>query len=217
MCSTSWPSWRRSPVRWGRPLPACARWVLHDLRDPTNTIRAIENNIPGRTPGQPATGIGLARIQDPDFPEVLQNCANRFPGGRAAKSTSIGIKDTEGNCVAALCLNVDVSMLNTIVHQLSTLTRTEDQARPVVENLKQKGLDEIRHFITEYAADRGATPQALDQEAGRALTQTLRDEGYMSVRKFVPTVSETLGVSRATVYHYLKSPDTASAASGPVP
>ncbi|MEX5272147.1 helix-turn-helix domain-containing protein, partial [Kocuria sabuli] len=82
---------------------------------------------------------------------------------------------------------------------------------------RQKGPDEIRHFITEYAANRGATPQALDQEAGRALTQTLRDEGYMSVRKFVPTVSETLGVSRATVYHYLKSPDTASAASGPVP
>lgn len=191
-------------VALGKTFPGLCEVVLHDLRDPTTTIRAIENNISGRTPGQSATEIGLARIQDPDFPEVLQNYSNQFPDGRAAKSTSIGIKDMEGNYVAALCLNVDVSMLNTIVHQLSTLTRTEDQPRPVEENLKQKSLDEIRDFITKYAADRGVTPQALDQEAGRALTQTLRDEGYMNIRKFVPTVSETLGISRATVYNYLK-------------
>ncbi|MHC5557890.1 helix-turn-helix transcriptional regulator [Kocuria sp. U4B] len=191
-------------VALGKTFPGLCEVVLHDLRDPSNTIRTIENNISGRTPGQPATEIGLARIQDPDFPEVLQNYANRFPDGRAAKSTSIGIKDQEGNYIAALCLNVDVSMLNTIVHQLSTLTRTEDQARPVEENLKQKSLDEIRDYITQYAAQRGVIPQALDQESGRALTQKLRDEGYMNIRKFVPTVSETLGISRATVYNYLK-------------
>lgn len=41
--------------------------------DPLHTVRTIENNLSGRTAGQSATELGLARIQDPGFPAVLQN------------------------------------------------------------------------------------------------------------------------------------------------
>jgi len=112
----------------GRMFPDLCEVVLHDLRDPRHTVWTIENNISGRMPGQSATELGLARIQDPGFPAVLQNYANSFPDGRAAKSTSIGIKDSKGNYVAALCLNLDVSMLNAFTHQLTSLTRVDGQA-----------------------------------------------------------------------------------------
>jgi len=45
----------------------------------------------------PATEPGLARIADPDYPPVIANYANRFEDGRQVKSTSIGIKDADGN------------------------------------------------------------------------------------------------------------------------
>lgn len=187
----------------GRTFPGLCEVVLHDLRDPLHTVRTIENNISGRHPGDSATELGLVRIQDPNFPAVLQNYANNFPDGRASKSTSIGIKDRDGNYIAALCLNVDVSLLNTVTHQLSALTRI-DQALTVKENLRPKSLQEIRDFISGYAAERGKTPQSLDPESTRALTRQLRDEGYLDVKKSVPTVSEAIGVSRATIYNYLK-------------
>lgn len=188
----------------GRTFPGLCEIVLHDLRDPLQTIRTIENNISGREPGDSATELGLARIQDPDFPAVLQNYASTFPDGRASKSTSIGIKDSSGNYIAALCLNVDVSLLNTLTHQLSALTRIDEQSPVVVESLRPKSLQEIQDFIARYAAERGRTPQSLDPRSTRALTRMLRDEGYMNIKKSIPTVSEAIGVSRATIYNYLK-------------
>jgi predicted transcriptional regulator YheO len=84
--------------------------VVHDLRTPEHAILAIHNNLSGRAVGDPATELGLARIADDDFPQVLANYANRFADGRTAKSTSIGIKDSSGHYVAALCLNADVTL-----------------------------------------------------------------------------------------------------------
>ncbi|MFK4298779.1 putative transcriptional regulator YheO [Arthrobacter sp. GAS37] len=191
-------------VALGRTFPGLCEVVLHDLRDPLHTVRTIENNLSGRTQGQSATELGLARIQDPAFPAVLQNYSNSFPDGRAAKSTSIGIKDSNGNYIAALCLNVDISMLSTLAHQLAALTRIDEQTGPLEENLRQKSLEEIRDYITKYAAEKGMTPLSLDPESGRVLTRKLRDEGYMNIKKSIPTVSEAIGVSRATVYNYLK-------------
>src|SRR5215472_9311230 len=84
--------------------------VLHDLTDPKNAIVAIHNNLSGRKVGQPATELGLARIDDPDYAQLISNYANAFTDGRQAKSTSIGIKDASGTYVAALCLNVDLTL-----------------------------------------------------------------------------------------------------------
>ena len=191
-------------VALGRTFPGLCEVVLHDLRDPLHTVRTVENNISGREPGNYATELGIARIHNPGFPEVLQNYSNTFPDGRAAKSTSIGIKDSNGNYIAALCLNVDISMLGALSHTLAALVRTDEQAPAVRENLRPKSLEDIRAFIAEYAAKKGLTPSSLDPASSRELTKQLREHGFMDIKKSIPTVSEVLGVSRATVYNYLK-------------
>src|SRR5688572_27112404 len=83
--------------------------VVHDLLDPKHAILAIHNNLSGREVGSPATELGLARILDPDFAQVIPNYANQFADGRQAKSTSIGIKDSSGQYIAALCMNLDLT------------------------------------------------------------------------------------------------------------
>ena len=67
--------------------------VVHDLLDPAHAVLAIHNNLSGRAVGHPATELGLARIMDPGFEQVIANYPNRFSDGRQAKSTSIGIKN----------------------------------------------------------------------------------------------------------------------------
>ncbi|RYF48082.1 MAG: transcriptional regulator, partial [Cytophagaceae bacterium] len=86
--------------------------VVHDLLDPTHAVLAIHNNLSGRAIGHPATELGLARILDPDYQQVITNYSNQFADGRQAKSTSIGIKDSEGNYIAALCINVDLTLFH---------------------------------------------------------------------------------------------------------
>ena len=192
-------------VALGRMFPGLCEVVLHDLRDPRHAIRVIENNLSGRRVGDSATELGLARIADPDYPSVLQNYPNHFPDGRPAKSTSIGIKNTAGEYIAALCLNLDVSVLSPVTLALSNLvaTDTEHREQPL-ENLRDRNTRELRQVVEELAAQRAATPRSLSRQDKKALVRQLHRDGYFDSRDAAQTIADLLGVSRATVYNYSK-------------
>ena len=187
----------------GRMFPGLCEVVLHDLRDPEHTVRVIENNLSGREIGDPATEIGVARIQDPDYPNVIQNYPNTFPDGRPAKSTSIGIKNSEGTYIAALCLNLDVSLFATVARSLHNLVSTDEQRQPLTETLRARTVDELRTLVEEFASARGQTPRGLTAKDRRELLRDLKEKGYLDVKHSVPVLTEILGVSRATVYNYV--------------
>ncbi len=188
----------------GRMFPGVCEVVLHDLRDPGHAVRTIENPLSGRAPGDPATELGLARIEDPDYPEVIQNYPNRFPDGRPAKSTSIGIRNSAGAYVAALCLNLDVSVLDRAAGTLTRLAAVEDPGLPLTETLRARTADELRAAVEEFSAARGQTPRALGAADRRELVRDLRERGLLEVKNAVRLVTGLLGVSRSTVYNDLR-------------
>ncbi|MFD5787530.1 transcriptional regulator [Streptomyces sp. NPDC127037] len=197
----------RIAVAIGRMFPGLCEVVLHDLRRPDHAIRAIENNLSGRQVGDPATELGLRRIADPDYPGVIQNYSNRFPDGRLAKSTSIGIKNAEGRYVAALCLNLDVSTLSPLALTLANLVATEVQPQgEVLETLRDRGDRELRSAIDSFAAQRSSTPRGLNRDQKSELVRQLHREGFFETRGSAQLIADQLGVSRATVYNYTKQP-----------
>ena len=173
--------------------------VLHDLTDPRNAIVAIHNNLSGRKVGQGATELGLVRIAYPDYPQVIANYANSFADGRQAKSTSIGIKGADGAYVAALCLNVDLTLFQGLQSAIGQFVSVDAQNGPR-ESLTPVGADAIRAHIDRFAARRATTPRALTTEDRRSLLRELRDAGCMQVRRSSDIIAAHLGVSRATVY-----------------
>ena len=177
--------------------------VVHDLLHPKHAILAIHNNLSGRTVGDPATELGLARISDPDFPQVLANYANRFADGRQAKSTSIGIKDGEGRYVAALCLNVDLTLFRGLQNVIEHFAQA-GPGSPHAESLAPLGAEAIRQRIDRFAAGLATTPHALKPEERRTLLRELKAEGCLEVRRAMEIVARHLGVSRATVYNDAK-------------
>ncbi|MDW8803615.1 PAS domain-containing protein [Streptomyces scabiei] len=192
-------------VALGRMFPGLCEVVLHDLRDPAHAIRVIENNLSGRQVGDSATELGLARIKDPDYPSVIQNYANQFPDGRPAKSTSIGIKNTAGEYIAALCLNLDVSTLSPVTLSLSNLVATDPENRDIeLETLRDRSRRELREVIETAAAERSTTPRALHKDVKRELVRRLHQDGYFDTRNAAQTIADLLGISRASVYAYTK-------------
>jgi predicted transcriptional regulator YheO len=184
----------------GKTLAPFCEVVLHDLTQPEHAILAIHNNLSGREVGAPATELGLARVADPAFEQVIANYPNTFPDGRLAKSTSIGIKDSEGKYVAALCLNVDLTVfrsLNTMLTQFGSV----DAAVAVNETMAPAGADAIRQRIDQFAARLGSTPRALKADERKALMRELKDCGLSDVRRAMDIVAAYLNVSRATVYN----------------
>jgi predicted transcriptional regulator YheO len=175
--------------------------VVHDLLDPKHAILAIHNNLSGREVGHPATELGLARILDPDFEQVIANYPNQFSDGRQVKSTSIGIKDSESRYIAALCMNIDLTLFQGIQTALSQFTAIEGSA---AETLDPASADAIRARIDQFAARLATTPRALKLEDRRALMKELKAAGLLEVRRAMETIAAHLGVSRASVYSYAK-------------
>lgn len=178
--------------------------VVHELLDPAHSIVAIHNNLSGRAVGDPSTELGLARIADPAYPQVIAGYANRFADGRQAKSTSIGIRDSSGAYVAALCLNIDLTLFSGLQNMIARFSAVDGEAGASAgmrESLDPNGADAIRKRIDQLAAGLSTTPRALKAQQRRALLAALKAEGLMDVRRAMEVVALHLGVSRATVYN----------------
>ena len=185
----------------GKTLAPLVEVVLHDLTQPQHAVVAIANNLSGRSVGDPATEIGLARMADPAFPEVLQNYPNHFPDGRPAKSTSIGLKNSQGDYVAAICLNVDVSMLNAVTASLTQLAQTSPT--DIRESLAAPRLDVVRAMLERFSAGLNTTSRALRPAQRREAVRQLAEAGLMELKNAQAVVADILGVARSTVYTYL--------------
>jgi predicted transcriptional regulator YheO len=178
--------------------------VVHDLTDPEHTIVQISNNLSGRAVGDAATEMGLARMTDPTFPDVVANYANRFSDGRPVKSTSVGLRDKSGVYIAAICLNVDLSYLHAIGGYLSALTEIKPGPDSVQEVLSGKPRDTLLSKILAYAAKRNRDPRALTGDEKRDLLKQLSDEGELEMRGAAEQIGAAIGVSRSNVYYYLR-------------
>ncbi|ALF89965.1 MULTISPECIES: helix-turn-helix transcriptional regulator [Ralstonia solanacearum species complex] len=192
----------------GKTLAPLVEVVLHDLKQPEHAVVAIANNLSGRQVGDAVTELGLARMTDPGFPEVVQNYANRFPDGRPAKSTSIGLKNSRGEYVAAICLNMDVSLLSAVTAGLGQLMQTDAAAPPVPESLAPRGVEDVRAALERFAAARNTTPMGMTLEQRREAMRELSAGGLLNLRRALSEVARTLGVARSTVYTYLPDPTT---------
>jgi predicted transcriptional regulator YheO len=187
----------------GAMLAPLVEVVLHDLTKPKAYITVIANNLSGRKSGDASTEIGLARAGDPDFPEVLQNYPNYFPDGRPAKSTSIGLKDSTGRYVAAICLNMDISMLGAASAALAALTGTTPAPDGIGENLAPRRLGSIRETVQNFAAARNTTPRGLSLDQRQQAMAELSAAGQLDIRNALSEVARCIGVARSTVYTYL--------------
>src|SRR5579862_3090579 len=125
----------------GKMFAPCCEVVLHDLTKPSHAIIEIECPLSGRSIGDATTELGLARITDSSFPEIVQNYANVLPDGRAIKSTSIGIKNSQGKYIAAICLNMDISLFSSAFKVLEQFTATNEKPCPTRETLRTRCTD----------------------------------------------------------------------------
>jgi len=177
--------------------------VVHDLDDPEHAILAIHNNLSMRKLGAQATELGLARISDPDYPQVISNYANAFGDGRQVKSTSIGIKDSSGEYIAALCMNVDLTMFQNLQVMIGKFTNIDNE-NAIEETIELGGAEGIISRIDEFASRLSTTPRSLNRDDRKTLIKELKDAGCLEIRRAPDIIAKYIGVSRATIYGYAK-------------
>jgi predicted transcriptional regulator YheO len=111
----------------------------------------------------------------------------------------MGIKDSSGKYIAALCMNIDLTLFRGLQSAVGQFVRVDTDAA-TKESLDPAGADLIRQRIDQFAAKLATTPRSLKTGDRRTLLRELRDSGVLEIRRAMEIAALYLGVSRATVY-----------------
>ena len=176
--------------------------VIHDCEDYGNFIAAIYNgHVSGRkkgdcvyVTGEPVHEQGFQNI-DPGTDYM--NCQVVTPGGKTIKSSTIYFKGDTYHY--GLGINLDVSqylgMREVLDRMISTSTKLEEELH------SRQSLNQI---INECISVIGLPVEKLGKYDRMRIVELLHERNVFRMQQAVPYVAERLGVSRFTVYNYLR-------------
>lgn len=187
-------------------IPGSNEVVLHDLAKLPNSIVAISGTVTGREVGSPATDSLLRAVAAGD-PQTTVAYDTRLPGGRELRSTTMICRDSAGVPVAALCINVDVTMWRA-VHLLATSMLPAQPLQPSAapEDGEEfvNDIDELAtHLLNQAIASMHAPVELMQKRHKLAVVQDLKERGFFMLKESVETAAAALGVTRFTIYNYL--------------
>jgi predicted transcriptional regulator YheO len=177
--------------------------VIHDFADFEHSIVCIAGNITDRSIGGAATDLLLAKVSRGETDEDLHNYLTSLPGGRLMKSSTIFLRNAEGRVQGAFCINFDITPFVDVRNQLGRLVLT-DGGPDVVETFTDEIEETVQNLIAEALHEIGHGQPLLSREDKIDLVRQLADKGVFQVKKMVPFVADQLGLSRATIYNYLR-------------
>lgn len=201
-------------------LPQPSEVVLHDLDRLPNSIVAIAGSLTGRDVGGAATDMLLRRAAR-DTLETLSGYETKAPDGRTLRSTTMVVRDSEGEPVAALCINTDTTPWETMKATIDSLlgTRPVATAVPQPEHEPETFVTDLDDLSSQMLAEAIATvpvPVGLMRKQHKlAVVQELRGKGFFLLKESVETAAKALGVTRFTIYNYINELAAAEAAREP--
>lgn len=192
--------------------PVC-EVVLHDYRHPEKSVVAVAGAVTGRSVGGAMSEIGLRVLARGDEAADELNYLTRTKGGQLLKSSTMLLRDSTGAVFGALCVNVDVTVVQ--------------QAQALLAGIGGGGVSEaptttfgndidsvVEAIVDAHQLRQSRTWVQLDRAQRLELFRSLDEHGVFAVRRAVEQVAARLGISRASAYTYLSQ---ARAATGTQP
>lgn len=178
-----------------------AEVVIHDLR--TRRIAYIANNISRRRVGDPSLN-DIAEIQEWQGDAVGPYRKTNF-NGRELKSVTAVLRRRDGVPTGLVCINLDTTVISDARDILAALASLDTSAKQSVDLFQSDWREKVNTAISTFAEDRGLAPTALTRPDYGDLFEALDRDGYFAIRNLVPYLARLLGISRATVYKYLRA------------
>lgn len=180
--------------------------VVHDLRHPENSVIAISGNLTGRSVGAPVPDPELlpgnvVHFQDDDL------CYNtRTPNGKPLFSSTVWVRDVNGHIVGALCINMDFNDIHQARNLLNRLLPDAKTSSPQreLETFATSPEEFVQISLRECLRELRKPIHQLERHDKVLLIQKLDQVGVFSFRQAIELISREIGVSRSSIYNYLK-------------
>ena len=180
--------------------------IVHDLRKPEHSIIAIVNgHITGRSVGDGTSDLGVLRLRG-EVPDKIVGYENQSPSGEKLKSSTLAIRNPKGELLGSFSMNLQISYFDQysqFIHQLIS-TRTNAFTPHQEQFHLFTPRDEIKSACQQFRVEKGLLGKPLNKAQKKEAIIFLHNEGHLTKRGVVTIISEELGVSRTTIYRYLK-------------
>ncbi|MEO4049075.1 PAS domain-containing protein [Pseudomonas sp. CAU 1711] len=174
--------------------------VLHDLR--TQKIDHIANNISKRAVGDDAALEDL--LENTPDERTIGPYEKLNWDGQKIRSLSTVLRDARGTPVAVLCLNFNITLLES-ARQALELLLSSSKLIPQPDSLFRDDWQErINTFLHAWLQQRQLGLNLLTREHKRELVEALHAEGAFKGKSAANYIANVLNMGRATVYKHLK-------------
>ena len=179
--------------------------VLHDLtRSYDNTIVAIENgHITGRKVGDPGTNLGLEVLRGTIKNGDKYNYVTQTKSGKMLRSSSIYMKNNNGDTIGSLCINFDITDLIMAEKTIQSLTAS-NLSNEVQEDFVTNVNDLLDTMLQEAQAQAGKPVALMSKEDKIKGILYLDQKGAFLIKKAGEKISSFYDISKYTLYNYLE-------------
>ena len=180
--------------------------VIHDLRgeDLEHTIIAIENgHVTGRSIGDGPSHIVLESLKE-DQSEIEDRISylTKTSDGRVLKSTTLFIRDDDGQVIGLMGINYDISMFVAVDDAIRDFTgqgKPDQEPEAISRNVSDL-LDELLENSVRIV---GKPTAVMSKDDKIRAIRYLDDNGAFLITKSGPKVCRYFGISTYTLYSYL--------------
>jgi len=176
--------------------------VIHDTSDLEHSIIWVQGDVTGRRVGGMMSDLALEMLHRGEL-HPLFNYTTYTESGKTLKSASIWLRDSNGKVCGAFCINLDVTPIR-VLQEFARDLAPEDPLPGMSEHHVTDLGDMIDTLIAECEY-RMATPAGeMNKDQRAEVVRFLDERGAFQVRNSAVIVAGKLGVTRKTIYNYLR-------------
>jgi len=178
--------------------------VVHDFSNLEESLFYLKGNITNRKKGAPITDLVLHELKkDSQDIKDITNYETVLKSGSVLKSSTIFLRDAYNHVIGALCVNFDISLLIQLGGEIQELIKFENN-EPKIENFYSTVHEVVEEMVNSVLKEFTKAPTMLEMEEKIDCVSKLEDKGTFLIKGSVEYLSEVLGVSKFTIYNYLK-------------
>ena len=181
--------------------------IVHDLKaeDLDHTIVAAENGqVSNRRLGDGPSRIVLETLQHKErVPEDMLAYLTKTHDGRVLKSSTVFLKDSDGNVEGVLSINYDITEMIMAERAIDSLLNHRDIKEEQPKNIPQSVNELLDDLIEQSVKIVGKPVAMMNKEDKTKAIKFLNDSGAFLITRSGDKVSHYFGISKYTLYSYI--------------
>jgi len=166
----------------------------------------IQGDVTHRKPGAPATDLLMKMLQqNSKTGQDKHNYKTTTSDGRSLKSTTTFIRDSAGRPLAAFCINLDTTdFYNAAQALIPFINVQENNHTSPAETFAHSSGETIEALFMHAMEKIGKHPATMNVDEKTQLIGQLEASNTFIIKGAVEQVAQMMGVTKFTVYNYLK-------------